>query len=68
VVYYKDSKYQFVKEEPRMILADLISNIGGLLGVFTGLSLISLVEIIELASVCFLPKEISNENENEIIE
>ena len=31
-----------------MILADLISNIGGLLGVFTGLSLISLVEIIEL--------------------
>ena len=31
-----------------MILADLVSNIGGLLGIFVGYSLISFSEIIEL--------------------
>ena len=48
IIYYKDLKYTFIKEEPYMVLADLISNIGGLLGVFIGYSIISFIEIIEL--------------------
>ncbi len=36
-----------------MVLADLVSNIGGLLGVFIGYSLISFIEIIELIIACF---------------
>ena len=31
-----------------MVLADLVSNIGGILGVFIGYSIISFLEIIEL--------------------
>jgi len=48
VIYYKDLKYTFVKEEADMVLADLVSNIGGILGVFIGYSIISFLEIIEL--------------------
>ncbi len=51
VIYYKDLKYTFIKEEADMVLADLISNIGGLLGIFVGYSLISFLEIIELLVV-----------------
>jgi hypothetical protein len=57
VIYYKDLKYTLIKEEPNMILADLISNIGGLMGVFTGLSFISFVEIIELLFACLSGKK-----------
>jgi hypothetical protein len=53
VIYYKDLKYTLIKEEPNMVLADLVSNIGGLLGVFIGYSLISFIEIIELIIACF---------------
>jgi hypothetical protein len=36
-----------------MILADLVSNIGGLLGIFVGYSLIIFLEIIELITAVF---------------
>jgi hypothetical protein len=57
VIYYKDLKYTFIKEEADMVLADLISNIGGLLGIFVGYSLISFLEIIELFVALFHEKK-----------
>jgi len=48
IIYYKDLKYTLLKDEPSMILADLISNIGGLLGVFIGYSFVSFIEFFEI--------------------
>ena len=45
-----------------MVLADIISNIGGLLGVFIGYSIISFIEIIELLIAIIVP---SNRKKNE---
>ena len=58
VIYYKDLKYTLLKDEPNMILADLISNIGGLLGVFIGYSFVSFIEIFEIlfAFIFYLKK------------
>jgi hypothetical protein len=63
IIYYKDLKYTFIKEEPNMVLADLVSNIGGLLGVFVGYSLISFMEIIELLIASFYIKR-KNDSED----
>ena len=61
----EDLKYTFIKEEPYMVLADLISNIGGILGVFIGYSIISFMEIIELLIAIFFPIKKKKENQNE---
>ena len=47
-VFYDDLKYTIVSQIPKMSLEDLISNFGGLLGLFVGASFLSLVEIIEV--------------------
>jgi hypothetical protein len=47
-----------------MVLADLISNIGGLLGVFIGYSIISFIEIIELLIAIIVPNRKKNEDKN----
>jgi hypothetical protein len=65
VIFYKDLKYTYIKEEPYMVLADLISNIGGILGVFIGYSIISFMEIIELLIAIFYPFKKNKENQNE---
>ena len=41
-------KQTFVNEEIKTQLADLISNIGGFLGLFLGLSFLSLIEFVEI--------------------
>jgi len=46
--YYKDLKYTVISQNPDILLYDLISNIGGIIGVFLGISFLSFVEIIEL--------------------
>jgi hypothetical protein len=48
VIYYEDLKYTEISENPSMDISDLISNVGGILGVFLGFSFLSLIEIIEL--------------------
>ncbi len=45
-----------------MVLADLISNIGGLLGVFIGYSIISFIEIIELLIAIIVPNRKKNQD------
>jgi hypothetical protein len=47
-VYYEDLKYTLINQQPKIELFDLISNLGGILGLFIGFSFISCLEIIEI--------------------
>jgi hypothetical protein len=46
-VYYKTLKHTVINQSPKIILSDLISNIGGIIGVFLGISFLSFIEIID---------------------
>jgi hypothetical protein len=48
VVYYDDLKYTSISERPLFDGFDLISNIGGSLGLFLGISFISFLELFEI--------------------
>ena len=47
-VYYRSLKYTWIGEQAKMNIFDIISNIGGTLGLFVGLSFVSLFEITEI--------------------
>jgi hypothetical protein len=47
-VYYNDFKYTLISEEPETELFNFISNIGGILGLFLGISFLSFIEIFEI--------------------
>ena len=47
-VYYDDLEYVVVSQEPKTETFNLISNIGGLFGVFLGISFLSFFEIFEV--------------------
>jgi hypothetical protein len=47
-VYYNDLKYTVISEEPKAELFNFISNIGGILGLFLGISFLSFIEIFEI--------------------
>ena len=49
-----------------MVLTDLVSNTGGLLGIFIGYSLVSFMEIIELVIACLKPSKINKETNKRI--
>ena len=46
-VYYDALEYTLISEKPQTLLVDLVSNIGGLLGIFIGISFLSILEIFE---------------------
>ena len=46
-IYYDDLSYTVISKEPAMSLLDLISAIGGIMGIFLGISFLSFLEIIE---------------------
>ena len=48
-VFYPSLKYTEIREMPKTSLIDLISNMGGALGVFLGFTVFSLVETLEIA-------------------
>jgi hypothetical protein len=48
-IYYEDLSYVEYRQSPKTRPADLISNIGGIVGVFIGASFLSFVEIVECA-------------------
>ena len=48
VIFYEDLKYTLITESPNIELVDLVSNVGGILGVFLGISFLSFIEIVEL--------------------
>jgi hypothetical protein len=47
-LYYQDFKYSVLSEVPLFSVISLVSNIGGTLGLFLGMSLLSFIEVLEL--------------------
>jgi hypothetical protein len=47
-VYFSDLKYTLITQQPKYEIFDLISNVGGILGLFLGISFISFLEIFEV--------------------
>jgi len=47
-IFYPSLKYTQITELPKTSLIDLVSNVGGLLGIFLGFSIFSIVEILEI--------------------
>ena len=47
-IYYQDMSYQSVTESPAITLVGLISNIGGTLGLFLGIAILTLVEFVDM--------------------
>ena len=60
-IYFDQMKETVILEEIKTELTDLVSNIGGILGLFTGFSFLSLVEIFEIVfqiSAILLKKDV----------
>ena len=51
-VYYSSLSYTSLSESPQTSVIDLFSNIGGTLGLYIGISFLSLVEIVEIVLEC----------------
>lgn len=49
-VFYPKLKYTVIEQDPKMNLSDLVSNVGGILGLFLGVSFLTFVELIELVA------------------
>lgn len=47
-IYYSELKYVSISQTPKTQPADLVSNIGGILGLFIGVSFLSFIEIFEV--------------------
>lgn len=47
-VYYRTLKYTLITQQPEMVISDLVSNVGGIFGLFIGISFLSFIEIIEI--------------------
>lgn len=47
-VFYSTGSYTKITEKPALELKDLIPNVGGTLGLFLGIGVLSFVEIIEI--------------------
>ena len=48
VIFYDQLKETVITEEPKTRLNDLIANIGGILGLFSGFSFLSMIELVEI--------------------
>jgi hypothetical protein len=61
-VYYDQLSYTQISKDAKLGLVDLISGIGGLLGLFLGMSFLSFVELIEiiLESIVIILKKFKN--------
>ena len=51
--YYSSTQYTYISESPQMTPMALLSNLGGSLGMFLGLSVFSLLEIFEIVTKIF---------------
>ena len=48
LIYYKDLKYTLIRQEPRTEVFSYVSTIGGIFGLFLGVSFLSFIEIFEI--------------------
>ena len=56
-VYYNNLGYDQYEEIAKMEVIDLVSNIGGTLGLFLGMSFLSFVEFLDIIlQICFIKK------------
>ena len=54
-IYYKSFFSDVIQEQPLMLVDTLISNLGSFFGLFTGASILSLIELVELSiSILFV--------------
>ena len=47
-VFYEDLRYTWINQQVKIELFGLVSNVGGILGLFIGFSFVSLMEIFEI--------------------
>ena len=47
-IYYKEIAYTYISESPKWNIVTLLSNFGGQLGLFIGMSLLSFLEFFDL--------------------
>ena len=47
-IYYSNLNYVLISESPKTSMNDLMSNVGGTLGLYIGISFLSLIEIVEI--------------------
>ena len=47
-IFYPSLKYTYISESPQMTVLNLLSSLGGSLGMFLGFSVFSLLELFEL--------------------
>jgi len=63
-IYYPTKQYTLITQSPKMQLFDLVSSIGGILGLFIGFSFLTLIEFIDIIFkiiFCYITKkEIEN--------
>ena len=48
LIYYKELEYIFISQEAKTETFSFVSNIGGIFGLFLGISFLSFVEILEV--------------------
>lgn len=46
--FFNEIKYTYLSQQPKVKIFDLISNIGGLFGLFLGMGLLSFIELLEI--------------------
>ncbi len=66
-IYYSSLEYTYSNQIAKMNTFDLISNLGGLLGLFIGMSFVNIIEIIEITFELinhFLYRKYSNKNKS----
>ena len=52
-VFYLSTKYTLISQVPKASIVDLISNMGGALGIFLGFSIFSMIELVEIVCRIF---------------
>jgi hypothetical protein len=50
VAYYRSLKYTVSNQQPKVKIIDFVTDFGGLLGLFIGISFMSFVEIVHVIS------------------
>ena len=48
-IFYEELKYAFISQQAKTEVWDLVSNIGGSLGLFLGLSFLSMIDLVQIA-------------------
>ena len=61
-IYFNEMKETIISEKIKTEMSDLISNLGGLLGLFLGLSFLSLIEFVEIGLQILIVLLFKNDN------